>query len=192
MRFPAICAFALAALAPSASAASLSIVLDFEAAPSLQSVAEMKREFEGILKPSRLAFDYKTRRQAEQVASEDLVVVRFKGQCVLNPGPTVAESGTLGFSYTVGGNVQPFGEIDCDRVVRAVGSAVSAVDYLRSDELLGRALGRVLAHEIVHMLSGSVAHARDGVAYKELTGRMLIAPELHLAARDFARIHLDR
>jgi hypothetical protein len=173
-------------------AASLSIVLDFEIAPATQSVVEMKREFERILKPSGITFDYKTRREAEQVESENLVVVRFTGHCVLKPTAQPVESGALGISYIVDGSVQPFGEVDCERVTRAVSSAMAAADYHRSDELLGRALGRILAHEIVHMLSGTAVHGRDGVAYKELPGKLLIAPELRLQARDFTRLHVGQ
>jgi len=43
-----MCVLGLAAVVP---AASLSIVLDFANAPADSSVAEMKREFEAILKP---------------------------------------------------------------------------------------------------------------------------------------------
>lgn len=192
MRLAGICALVYLTSSLCAQAESLTVVLDFQTAPSDQSIAGMKREFEEILKPAALKLDYKTRRQAEQIESENLVVVRFTGACVLKPASDPAEAGALGFSYTMDGRVQPFGEIDCDRVIRAVSSAMSAVDYLRSDQLLGRALGRVLAHEVVHMLSRSTDHARDGLAYKELTGKQLIALELHLDARDFARIRLNR
>ena len=192
MRSVFICALALLAIADRAPAESLTIVLDFEAVPNDQSVSEMKREFETILRPSGLTFDYKTRRQAEQIESENLVVVRFTGDCILKPAPAVSDSGALGFSYVMDGRVQPFGEIGCDRVIRAVSSAMSGADYLRSEQLFGRALGRILAHEVVHMLSRSANHARNGVAYKELTGKQLVAPELRLEARDFARLRLDR
>jgi hypothetical protein len=101
-------------------------------------------------------------------------------------------SGTLGYSYVLDGRVQPFGEINCDRVIRVVSSALSASDYLRSDQLFGRALGRVLAHEVVHMLSDSIDHARDGLACKELSAKQLLAPALRLQARDFARLHINR
>jgi hypothetical protein len=182
----------LAAIVTAAGAASLTVVLDFEKPLSAQSQGEMKSEFENILKPSGLAIDYKTRREAELVESENLVLIRFTGHCAFQPTSAVPERGALGFSYIVDGGVQPFGEIDCDRVAGVLNSAISANDYLRSDQLLGRALGRILAHEVVHMLSSSAAHAHDGVAYKELSGRMLIAPVLRLQARDFSRIRLKK
>jgi len=56
--------------------------------------------------------------------------------------------------------------------------------------LLGRALGRVLAHEVVHILSKSGAHGRVGVAKTALSGSQLIAPELRLGAADLERIHV--
>jgi hypothetical protein len=188
MRPVAICATFLSVLACHASEKSLTVVLDFQTPPNDQSVSEMKREFESVMKRSDLRFDYKTRAQAEQIESDDLVVIRFTGECALKPSSDAADRGVLGFSYIMDGRVQPFGEIGCDRVIRAVCSAMSAADYLKSDQLLGRALGRVLAHEVVHMLTQSGGHARDGVAYKELTGRQLIALELRLQPSDFAHM----
>ena len=88
--------------------------------------------------------------------------------------------------------LEAHGVVRGDRVAVVLNAAISANDYLRSDQLLGRALGRILAHEVVHMLSSSAAHAHDGVAYKELTGRMLIAPVLRLQAQDFSRIRLKK
>ena len=62
-------------------------------------------------------------------------------------------------------------------------------DFAKSDLLLGRALGRVLAHEVMHILSKSGAHGRTGVTKTALSGSQLIAPELRLEAEDVERIH---
>jgi hypothetical protein len=67
---------------------------------------------------------------------------------------------------------------------------MSGGDFANADVLLGRALGRVLAHEVVHILSKSSAHGRTGVARTSLSGSQLIAPELRLGAADLERIHV--
>jgi hypothetical protein len=90
------------------------------------------------------------------------------------------------------GEVLPFGEVDCDRVGSAVRSAMSAGDFARADELVGRAMGRVLAHELVHMMTKSVDHAREGVQRSALSGRQLIAPVLPLSAFDIERLQQER
>jgi hypothetical protein len=62
-------------------------------------------------------------------------------------------------------------------------------DFANADVLLGRALGRVLAHEVVHILSKSGTHGHAGVAKTALSGSQLIAPELRLGPEDLERIH---
>jgi hypothetical protein len=181
MRPVAICALLLAAIASPASAEGVTIVLDFQGPQNEQSIAEMKREFAGIMKDTPVKFDFQTRAQAESASFANLVVVRLKGNCVLKPVPYLYdERGPLAFTYTTEGEVQPFTEVKCDEVTRVVRSAMSGGDFAHADLLMGRALGRVLAHEVVHMLTQSGAHAREGVQRQALSGADLIAPELHL------------
>ena len=189
MRLVWICAFAWLAV-PSAFGEGITIVLDFQGPRSEQSVAEMKREFAGIMKDTAVRFDFRSRSQASQEALSDLVMVRFKGKCVLDPvGYLYDERGPMAFTYSTDGAVQPFSEVACDKVTSAVRSAMSGGDFANADVLLGRALGRVLAHEVVHMLSKSGAHGHTGVAKTALSGSQLIAPELRLEPQDVARLH---
>src|SRR6185369_3730106 len=93
------------------------------------------------------------------------VVVRFKGKCVREPVPDLYDERVpLAFAHSTDGVVQPVSEVACDRVVAAARSAMSGDDFAHADLLLGRALGRVVAHELVHMLSKSGAHGQEGVA----------------------------
>ena len=189
MRLAWICAFAWLAV-PSAFGEGITIVLDFQGPRSEQSVAEMKREFAGIMKDTAVRFDFRSRSQASQEPLSDLVLVRFKGKCVLDPvGYLYDERGPMAFTYSTDGAVQPFSEVACDKVTSAVRSAMSGGDFAKADVLLGRALGRVLAHEVVHMLSKSGAHGHTGVARTALSGSQLIAPELRLEPEDVERLH---
>jgi hypothetical protein len=45
-------------------------------------------------------------------------------------------------------------------------------------------LGRVVAHEMYHMLAGTTAHADGGVARSFHTRRDLTGPEFHFTARE--------
>ncbi len=172
-----------------AFAEGVTIVLDFQGPRSEQSVSEMKREFAGIMKDSPLHFDFRSRSQAEEVTSDNLVVVRFKGKCVFEPVPYLLdERGPMAFTYSTDGAVQPFSEVACDRVTQAMRSAMAGGDFAKADVLLGRALGRVLAHEVVHILSRSAEHGTSGVAKTALSGSQLIAPELRLQPEDLERI----
>ncbi|HYW44967.1 MAG TPA: hypothetical protein VE959_19050 [Bryobacteraceae bacterium] len=189
MRAIVLCAL----FASLASAEGITIVLDFDGPHSEQAVAEMKREFEGIVKDAPITVDWRTRQEAQHEALANLVVVRFKGKCILDPVPYLYdERGPMAFTYSTSGVVQPFSEVACEQVTTAVRSAMFGGDFAKADLLLGRALGRVLAHEVVHMLSGSGDHGREGVARKSLTGNQLIAPELKLAPEDLDRLHARR
>lgn len=142
------------------------------------------------MKDSGLTFDWRMRGEAKQESFANLVVVRFKGKCVLEPvGYLFDERGPLAFTYSTDGAVQPFSEVACDRVAAAARSAMSGGDFAHADFLFGRALGRVVAHELVHILARSGAHGREGVAQPALSGFKLIAPELHLDAADLERIY---
>jgi hypothetical protein len=99
------------------------------------------------------------------------------------------ERGPMAFTYSTDGVVQPFSAVACDQVTSIVRSAMAGGDFANADVLLGRALGRVLAHEVVHILSKSAVHGHAGVARTALSGSQLIAPELKLGAADLERIH---
>src|SRR4051794_14078749 len=83
MRFARLCA--LACLALPAFAEGVTIVLDFQGPRSEPAIAEMKREFTGIMKDSPVTFNFKSRAQVTQDAPVDLLVVRFTGTCVFEP-----------------------------------------------------------------------------------------------------------
>jgi hypothetical protein len=185
MRLLLLCAL----FATAACAEGITIVLDFDGPHSEKTVAEMKHEFEGIVKGTKLEVGWRAREQAEHEAFNNLVVVRFKGKCILDPVPYLYdERGPMAFTYSTDGVVQPFSEVACEKVTTAVRSAMFGGDFAKADQLLGRALGRVLAHEVVHMLTRSGAHAHDGVTRQSLSGMQLIAPELHLSPEDLARL----
>ena len=170
-------------------AEGVTIVLDFDGPHSEQTVAEMKREFAGILKDTPITVSWRTRQEAQREALANLVVVRFKGKCVLDPVPYLYdERGPMAFTYSTDGVMQPFSDVACDQVTSVVRSVMFGGDYGKADVLLGRALGRVLAHEVVHMLSGSEAHGHEGIARQSLSGNQLIAPELRLAPEDLERL----
>jgi hypothetical protein len=163
----------------------LTIVLNFQGAHSDRSVNEMKRETEEILRASGLRLDWRLGSEASRESYRDLVVVRFQGNCQIALLPRVYdELGPLAFSYSAAGSVQPFSEVDCDKVSASVRSALWGDDFAKADVLLGRALGRVLVHELVHMLTQSGRHARQGVEQPALSGKQLVGASLKLTPAD--------
>jgi hypothetical protein len=199
MRLVYICAaisilalpMAAAGLEPSPS--SVTVVVDSKGAFSSRALKEMQRESSQIIAASGVRLNWRSRGEASSATYDDLVVMTFKGSCTFDPAPPLYdELGPYAITRTANGEVQPFGEVDCDRVVNSVRSAMFGGDYSRADLLVGRALGRVVAHELVHMLTKSGRHAREGVEKSSLTGRQLIAASLPLSAFDIDRLRQER
>src|SRR6266478_703789 len=167
---------------PRITADPLTIVFRFDGPYSEKSLVEMKRELGTLLHDSGIRVDW--RDQSDVAASEsfpNLVVVNFRGKCRMEPVPYLYdERGPLAFTYSTDGAVLPFSEIECDKVRSSLRTAMWGGDYKRSDILFRRALARVLAHELYHVLAKTHSHAGQGIAEKSLSGSQLISERLHL------------
>ena len=175
----------------------LTIVFDFQGPHSSSSIAEMQHEVAGILKDSGLQLRWRalsqTSGKSDVLDEENLVVVRFNGRCILEPDPILYdERGPLAYTHSTDGTVLPFSEVACDQVTATMRSAMFGNDYAQGDQLLGRALGRVVAHELVHILTGSQDHGREGVARAGLSGSQLITPRLSLSPSDLERLRAEQ
>jgi hypothetical protein len=179
---PVICALTtVLCVFPVLSGADLTVVLDFETRHSARSVAEMKAEAERLLTASGVSVDWRPFDGFVRGESfPKLAVVEFKGQCELTPIVTPApENGApLGFTYETDGSISPFSEVECDRVRGTLGEGRLEAAGGQRDVIYGRALGRVLAHELIHILSGSPAHAKHGVMQKYLSAEELVGEGL--------------
>jgi hypothetical protein len=186
----AVClALATAATAASHIPSGLTVILDFRGAHSDSSILEMERESGSILETTGLKLDWRSRDEAPKSAYPNLVVMTFNGTCKFESAPQAYyETGPLASTKTTNHVIQSFGQVDCDHVVGTARSAMFGADYAHADLLVGRALGRVVAHEIVHMLTQSAEHGRDGVFEAALSGKQLIAPSLPLSAMDVDRL----
>ena len=171
---------------------ALTVILDFKGAHSGASVAEMEREASLIMKSSGVQLDWHLPGD-QSLHYNNLVVMTFRGSCGFGPpSRKYYEPGPYASTKITDGEVQPFGEVDCDRVVATAGDAMGEdTDYLRGDQLVGRALGRVVAHELVHMLTRSNRHGSEGVAKASLSGKELIEESLTLSVPDIERVRKE-
>lgn len=173
---PVICAlFAVIASACTTFAAGpVTLILQFDAQHSEPSVNEMKRELQHLMRDSGVDLNW---RSLGEISSTDsfpsVVVVTFHGTCQTKPlaPPLPADPVALAYTHVSNGTVIPFADVECDRVRSALTSTTGA----RSDLLFGRALGRVLAHELHHIIDRTRAHTQQGISRKSLSARDLIA-----------------
>jgi hypothetical protein len=180
-------------LADHLSGSDVTVLLDFKGPYSGQARREMEREATAILRSSGVRLDWRLVGEASGKSFHDLVVMTFKGVCEYEPEPPrYDELGPYAMTRTTDGQIQPFGEVDCNHVVSSASGAMTGQDFERADLLVGRALGRVVAHELVHMLTKSAEHGKEGVEKPALSGRQLIAAFLPLSALDIDRVRLVR
>ncbi len=146
---------------------AISVFMDFDSRPAPESVEVMKREVEELLKPSGIKLNWHTARETASGPDAGFVVLKFKGKCrVENWAQPGSDFGTLGEVRTLGqtivdhGRVLPFSEVECDQVRKGLAYAAPA----QSHSALGLAMGRVVAHELYHILAHTTAHARRGLA----------------------------
>ncbi len=153
-------------------------------------MAEMRRELSRLLSSADIKVDWRFRdevRLGEDVPG--LVLVRFKGACRMDTDPVyLDERGPLAFTHVTDGDILPFSVVNCDKVKRATRSAMWGGDYARGNELMGRALARVVAHEIYHIAGKRHDHGKEGVFKRGLSGRDLIAESLDFGAAETAGI----
>ncbi len=160
---------------------------------SPQAWQAMEAESGRIARQAGIRVLFLERSQAAGKEFNDLVVFSMKGKCAMDSFPALLdERGPYASAAVADGNVLPFGEVRCDRIRESLKTAMAGRDFAKGDELLGRALGRVVAHELYHMLANTRGHGKSGVAKEALSARQLLAEELSLADHDCAILSARR
>lgn len=182
-----------AASRPEAETRALTIVVKQGAQIPADVMREMRYEMDRLLGAADVATEWRVREEIKLgVNLEDLVVVTFRGRCELGaatPGRPAGEAPrALAQTHVTDGAILPFAEVHCDRVAALAREAMWGSDFRRASELLGRALARVLAHEIFHIIGKEHQHGEEGVFKHALSGRDLIAERLDFHPRELRRM----
>lgn len=146
--------------------------MDFESAPGETSVHAMEQEVDKLLKPSGIALDWRLIQENRgDQPFKSLVVLRFKGSCKADWIPQAkddtdlpGENHELASTRVSNGRVLPFSEVECDQVRNALRYLHPGAGLRERQLALGRALGRVVAHELYHIFARTTAHSAHGLA----------------------------
>lgn len=167
-------------------APAITVYAQFDKDHSVLSVEQMKAELDAIMRPIGLQFEWRSLQatRGSDVAVE-LVVVSFKGTCKVEDMRNVGkESGALGWTHLSDGDVLPFSDIHCDRIRSFIQPHLAALDREDRERAFGRALGRILAHELYHVFSKTTRHAAWGVAKAFYTPGELVADHFRFEERE--------
>ena len=157
----------LPALAESRAARVPPILLyaDFGNAPSPVVLSSIEHELETIMARIGLSFGWRMLKDGARETASEVAVVTFKGRCdAANPVRAAVAAGPLGWTHVSDGVILPFSDVDCDSIHSFVQGGLLKADIGDRARLYGRALARVLAHELYHVFAHTQHHGQGGLA----------------------------
>ncbi len=161
------------------SAGQVAVFLQFDHPIHEAALEHMKAEVGTILRPAGYEFVWILQTPDTELREySDLVVVHFTGDCEGTPELRPVLNGeALAKTAISDGQVLPFTEVRCGEVRRFISQALNAQRQQEQSALLGRALGRVLSHEMFHMFAATREHGHAGVARPAHSVRELASPK---------------
>ena len=147
---------------------------------------EMKSELATLMQGSGVRFEWPavTDSQAD-TSSGFAVMAELRGQCGVTWhaewSQPVKNATPLASSAVVDGYVLPFSWVDCAALNRLVGPSITEEPDALRDYLYGRAVARLLAHELYHVLMQTTDHAQTGVAKAQFTAAELLSERFQFA-----------
>lgn len=176
-----------------APAAHVALIVDSKAAfePRLQMALE--REVDGIFRFTGYRFEWVQRNQLRPETSfPDLIVIRLRGDCKAEaanrPEPGSEKAQAIAWAHRSEAGILPFADVDCSRI-RSMTRLASASESERGRTILfGRALGRVISHELYHILTGNQGHSVSGIARPALSSAHLTAASLDFTSREVGQL----
>ena len=158
------------ALRTNLSQNGIAIYLNGAAAQPSGPLENMKRELSAIMDSAGYHVMYADPRTPDREGRfAALVVLELDGSCGMPAGNyrierSVASGASLAETAISSGTVLPFSRIHCANLTRMIGPMLAEEAGAQRDFLYGRAMARVAAHEIYHVMVGSREHVHDGVA----------------------------
>ncbi|HEY7388221.1 MAG TPA: hypothetical protein VH640_06915 [Bryobacteraceae bacterium] len=173
---------------PTASV-SMTLYTTFQQAPPAEVMDAIRNELDTIMAPAGLRFEWLSMAEAGRHVSPELAVVHFQGDCDaqgLRPG--WGSPGALGWTHITDGQIQPFIDIDCDSVRLLLERDLMGAPELRRNPAFGRAIARVLAHELYHLLANTRKHTGAGIAKAVFTPEDLLDATLRFGEKEYAAL----
>ena len=170
---------ALAALPLPGQPSVIGLYTQFLQPASASVEASLHKEVTSIMASMGLEFAWRplTGRRGNEVWRQ-LAVIKLKGTCdgrLLSPNSFF--EGALGWTHVVDGEILPFMDVDCDRIRAFIRRPLSNTTPEKRDEMLGRAVGRVVAHELYHILGRTMHHGSGAASVPAYTVEALTGDE---------------
>jgi len=171
---------------------SLEVYVKGQEASTPDVLAAMNRELNALMETAGYRVIWRGTADPPSAAGvENLVIVELRGVCMAqfaamanNP---LSWTVPLASSSVADGIILPFTWVDCTALNRFLAPVGSARPKAEQDDLYGRSMARLLAHEFYHVLGHTDSHSSAGIAKARFSTADLLADHL-----DFEAVTLDR
>jgi hypothetical protein len=156
-------------------------------------LAAMSREFNTLMETAGYRVVWRSVTDPPSSAGADnLVIVELRGLCMAQFSSAAAKplprTVPLASSSVVDGRVLPFSWMDCTALNRFLAPVASAKPKAEQDDLFGRSMARLLAHEFYHVLAQTNDHASAGIAKARFSTADLLADHLDFETAAWGRL----
>lgn len=164
---------------PKGSPAPITLYTEFQQEPSTIVWNTIRQEVEAIMAPSGVTLEWRSLSNVRgNETSVELAVIKFKGRCdIAGLNPHASQSGALGWTHVSDGIILPFTDVDCTRIREFLQPSLVAIPGRDREQAFGRAIGRVLAHELYHIFAKTAHHSNVGVAKAAYSVRDLLSED---------------
>lgn len=156
---------------------------------SAPPLAFMRREAEALMRTAGYSVRWRAGGDAPNV-----VVVNLAGKCTVPMSPLLGaeppddNQPSLASTAVQDGVVLPFSRIDCAELTRMLSGVFSSEAPARRTYLYGRAMGRLLAHELYHILAQTRDHASAGIGKPCFTAADLVTDRFEFESVALSRL----
>jgi hypothetical protein len=152
----------------------------------------MQREVNALMKAAGYRVDWRIAGESPATEATALVVMELRGTCLAPDSSTSLdrlEDGSILASTAVSdGQILPFSWVNCESVTKLLGHSIAGS---RKNFLYGRAIGRLVAHELYHILTKERHHAESGVAKAAFSAQDLLAEHFEFEQTALASLRDD-
>lgn len=173
--------------------APIRLYTHFQQAPPKAVITAMQAEIAKIMSPMDMDFEWRSMDQNKgNEFSVRLAVIHFTGRCDgAYLAAEVPQRGALGWTHVAEGAIIPFSDIDCEAIRAFLRDGLLALPKADRTEAFGRAIGRVLAHELYHILANTLRHGSEGVAKPYYTAQDLLSKNFQFDSKERQELRGD-
>jgi hypothetical protein len=159
---------------------------------SSAALDEMKVEVVSLMQTAGVSVEWRMSNEETPVSRGDLVVVTLSGICQAPPRNLQMQRfkslPPLAATSVVDGRILPFVSVNCNVLSHFVGPLLSNHSSAQRDFVYGRAMARLLAHELYHVLVQTRDHTETGIAESQVSSGELLAEHFGFGKVGLARL----